>query len=239
MDMPLPPNLLNLPGTPARRAGRPPAGMSQARSSILTAALQEFAAHGFEATTMAAIARRAQVARALVSYHYNSKETLWRQALEGAFADIAAELLLPVHTAPAITSRADAEARLMGLALRLARVGAAYPAVLRILVDETRRPGPRGAYLINTYLVPLYRAAASLWQQESQGIIDPADAPPHLLIPMLVGVIAHFSFDQSATIAAFGIDPHTPQGVEHFASFLGRCLILGLLGGASSNPLGG
>ena len=60
-------------GQPEASRGRP---RGTARSRLLDAAEELFAAHGFAATTTREIAERAGVSRGMVFYHFPSKETL-------------------------------------------------------------------------------------------------------------------------------------------------------------------
>jgi AcrR family transcriptional regulator len=66
--------------SPARRGRR--AGDSDARAQILAAARKLFAEHGFDGTTLRAVAREAGVDGALPSYHFGSKGDLFAAALE-------------------------------------------------------------------------------------------------------------------------------------------------------------
>lgn len=66
--------------TPARRGRR--AGDSDAREQVLAAARRLFAEHGFEGTTLRAVAREAGVDGALPSYHFGSKGDLFAATLE-------------------------------------------------------------------------------------------------------------------------------------------------------------
>ena len=50
------------------------------RDQILSAAVKVFARAGFEAASLAAIASEAQVKKALVQYHFSTKEQLWKDA---------------------------------------------------------------------------------------------------------------------------------------------------------------
>lgn len=65
---------------PAKRGRR--AGDSGAREQILAAARELFAEHGFEGTTLRAVAGRAGVDGALPSYHFGSKGDLFAATLE-------------------------------------------------------------------------------------------------------------------------------------------------------------
>ncbi|WP_445148638.1 TetR/AcrR family transcriptional regulator [Baekduia sp. Peel2402] len=65
---------------PSKRGRR--AGDSGAREQILAAARELFAEHGFEGTTLRAVAKRAGVDGALPSYHFGSKGDLFAATLE-------------------------------------------------------------------------------------------------------------------------------------------------------------
>ena len=80
----------------AARPGRPRKRAEQQRSletrvSILNAAIAEFAARGFEGASIRAIADRLGLKHPLITYHYRSKDILWRAAAEHAFAQIRSE----------------------------------------------------------------------------------------------------------------------------------------------------
>lgn len=73
---------LETAGEPLRRRGRPRADRSQdARGRILHAAEKEFAARGYEATSLRAIARRASVDPALVHHYFADKADLFAEVV--------------------------------------------------------------------------------------------------------------------------------------------------------------
>src|SRR4026208_2018446 len=77
------------------RRGRPRKGAEQhralgTRGAILDAAIAEFAARGFEGASIRAIADRLGLQHPLITYHYRSKDILWRAAADHAFAQIRA-----------------------------------------------------------------------------------------------------------------------------------------------------
>src|SRR5258708_21821898 len=80
---------------PAGRRRRPRKRAEQQRSletraAILNAAIAEFAERGFEGASIRAIADRLGMQHPLITYHYPSKDILWRAAAEHAFAQIRA-----------------------------------------------------------------------------------------------------------------------------------------------------
>src|SRR5580700_1162526 len=60
----------------------------ESRAAILLAAAQEFADHGIAGARTDAIAREAQVNKALLYYYFEDKETLYGAVLDEAFAGL-------------------------------------------------------------------------------------------------------------------------------------------------------
>src|SRR4029077_16087700 len=60
----------------------------ETRAAILNAAIAEFAERGFEGASIRAIADRLRLQHPLITYHYRSKDILWRAAAEYVFAQI-------------------------------------------------------------------------------------------------------------------------------------------------------
>src|SRR3990170_1474702 len=58
------------------------------RKRILAAACDEFGAHGFAATTVDRIARRARVNKAMIYYHFPNKRALYTSIIRDVFAPI-------------------------------------------------------------------------------------------------------------------------------------------------------
>ncbi len=56
------------------------------KNKIISAALEEFAEHGYHAATIRNICKRAGVNIAAINYHFSGKAELYRQALEMIFA---------------------------------------------------------------------------------------------------------------------------------------------------------
>jgi AcrR family transcriptional regulator len=80
---------------PRKKAGRRPGG-ADTRQEILAAARTEFAAHGYENTSMRAVARAAEVNSALVHHYFGTKDQLFLAALDFPFQprELAAQVLV-------------------------------------------------------------------------------------------------------------------------------------------------
>lgn len=66
-----------------------------ARERILSAALEEFATHGYEAASTNAIAARAHVAKGLVFHHFGSKESLFEALFDRELTRLTELVLQP------------------------------------------------------------------------------------------------------------------------------------------------
>jgi AcrR family transcriptional regulator len=71
---------------------RPRAPHSGTRHRILAAAADEFGAHGFAATTIDRIARRARVNKAMIYYHFPDKRALYAGIIRDVFTPITERL---------------------------------------------------------------------------------------------------------------------------------------------------
>ena len=58
------------------------------REALLAAATHEFALHGFAGASVDTIARRARVNKAMIYYHFKSKQRLYLEILRGVFSSI-------------------------------------------------------------------------------------------------------------------------------------------------------
>ena len=67
---------------------RPKAPSPDTRKRILAAACDEFGAHGFAATTVDRIARRARVNKAMIYYHFPNKRALYTCIIRDVFTPI-------------------------------------------------------------------------------------------------------------------------------------------------------
>jgi TetR/AcrR family transcriptional regulator len=73
------------------RAGRRP-GVSGTRDALLAAATELFAERGYEGVPVRAIARKAGVNNAMISYHFGGKRQLYREIVRATFAEILARV---------------------------------------------------------------------------------------------------------------------------------------------------
>lgn len=125
---------------------------------ILQAALDAFAANGFDATSVREIAGRAKVNHSLVTYHFGNKAGLWRASVDFLFERLESELadVPPVR-------EADTAFENTKLFIRAyVRYCARHPEHARIMVQETISASDRLDWANRTHTKPRYEQRASV-----------------------------------------------------------------------------
>lgn len=118
------------------------------RRRIMEAALECFAAFGFEGTSTRAIADRASVTHTLVLYHFDTKEQLWISTIDSVLREYGAEM--SEHLAKA-TKVSDTEG-LRAFIEQFIRVSAARPQIHRIMTMESNQGTSRMEWVIENFL---------------------------------------------------------------------------------------
>src|SRR6202795_5065351 len=173
-------------GRPRKRAEQQRA--LETRGAILDAAIAEFAERGFEGASIRAIADRLGLQHPLITYHYRSKDILWRAAAEHAFAQIRTEwdILAPEG------SELSPLARLRQEYTALFRYTVAFPEFHRFMRQEALTNNPRLKWLAETVLAPLLaRLLPQIIEAQKEGLHPAVD--PILFHYMMVSLTAALS----------------------------------------------
>jgi AcrR family transcriptional regulator len=170
--------------------------VEQRRDLILAAALEEFSGHGFEATRLEDIARRAGVAKGTIYLYFADKEALFQELIRWQ--------LTPVIGAFERVTRADVPVRVVADQLIEMFVREIYGTrrkdVIRLIVSE----GPRFPKLAEFY----YREVLSRMIEAFRGVLRRAvergelksaafvKFPQLLVSPGLVAILWNGLFDR-------------------------------------------
>jgi TetR/AcrR family transcriptional regulator len=190
----------------SERRGRPRQRAEQRRAletrgAILDAAIAEFAERGFEGASIRAIADRLGLQHPLITYHYRSKDILWRAAAEHAFAQIRAgwDTLAPEN------SDLPPLARLREEYATLFRYTVAFPEFHRFMRQEAFTNNPRLKWVAETLLTPLLgRLIPQIVAAQKQGLLPSVD--PTLFHYMMVSL--------TATLSGFGPEMQVTSGLS-------------------------
>src|SRR5436190_6445454 len=173
----------------------------ETRASILNDAIAEFAERGFEKASIRAIADRLGLQHPLITYHYRTKDILWRAAAEHAFAQIKAGW--------DISAPEDSElpplARLREEYATLFRYTVAFPEFHRFMRQEAFTNNPRLKWVAETVLAPLLgRLIPQIVAAQKQGLLPAVD--PILFHYMMVSL--------TATLSGFGPEMQVTSGLS-------------------------
>ena len=138
------------------------------RAALLEAAIEEFAAHGFDGASTRAIATRAGVHQPQINYHFASKLELWRAAVDALFAELAEEVA--AARVGAGTRGEELEAAIGAFVRHAAR----RPELNRIMVHESGVPSERLDWLVDTHVKDRFTQVTALWEplRRSGAVID-------------------------------------------------------------------
>ena len=123
------------------------------RERILDVAMQAFARHGFEGASLPKIAHDAGTKHPNILYHFESKEGLWRAAIDHAFSHERERLLAITQTAKDL----DPLAMLKVMVRATVHFAHRHPLHFAIVMQECQSPSPRFDWLVTHHLQPIHR----------------------------------------------------------------------------------
>lgn len=188
------------------------------RARLVAAAVKVFAKRGFHGATTREIAKRAGTTQGLLTYHFGSKEMLWRAAADRIFSTLRtrlAERLAP--PAPA-----DHRERARQAIQEYVRFSAEHPELFRFMVEEGRSGDRRMRWLVDTHLRPLYEE----FVKPGASLVEGVDAVllPHLYYAMAGAGSLIFAVAPECRLLT-GLDPEADEAVERHATLVARLLV--------------
>ena len=173
----------------------------ETREAILNAAIAEFAGKGFDGASIRAIADRLGLQHPLITYHYRTKDILWRAAAEHAFAQIRQEWDVSAPEDPGLSPLE----RLRRAYASLFRYTVAFPEFHRFMRQETLTNNPRLKWVAENVLAPLLaRLLPQIIAAQKQKLLPPVD--PILFHYLMVSL--------TATLSEFGPEMRLTGGVS-------------------------
>lgn len=186
------------------------------QASILQAALEVFSEKGFEGASTREIAALADVHHALIKYHFNSKDELWRAAVSFLFQRQARELNLPSPDDPSYPDfRAYARAVVRAVVIYSAR----HPEHARLMTQESVREGERLDWAADTFIAEISRVSGRFIDLcKREGILPDVSTPA--LVYIFVGAAQTFYTLAPEVRRVWKIDPADPAVIEQHAEAL-------------------
>ncbi len=188
------------------------------RAGIVAAAVKAFAERGFEAATTREIARAANVDQGLLTYHFPSKDELWRAAADRIFGILGQAI---AEHAGSI-GVGDQGERTRELIREYVRTMAAHPEFFRFIVDQGNRSDARTRWLVDTHIKPRFEMLKEL------GLSRFADIDEALIPHAFFALVGAGSliFAVSANCRRLtGVDPKKRDTIEAHADFVANLMI--------------
>jgi AcrR family transcriptional regulator len=156
------------------------------RRDLLEAALLEFAALGFDAASTRAIAARAGVKQGQLTYHFESKDLLWRATVDHLFGRFDHEFAAASESSG--SSQVDHAAGVFEVGVRaLVRAVSRLPELNRVMVHASTADSERLAWLVDQHVRPRFEQLAVVWRQVQAEGGTHLDADPLLIYYCLLG----------------------------------------------------
>ena len=206
-----------LPSHPAASRRRTSGRKSPAEllDRLLETALETFAAHGYEGASMRQIAQDAGTTIQRISYHFNSKDELWKAVM----MRVVQQFRLRRRRLFEQLGDAPASVRLRTLIIDMVHFLAEVPAVHRIMTFEAAHPTPRLQWLCDNLLMSQVQEDIKIIEdaQREGGVkrLDPARLRYAILSICAVPFTISAEFE---TIT--GHNPFAPTEIEQTIAFI-------------------
>lgn len=199
-----------------RRAGRSETPVTRdaqreaTRTAILEAALASFAEYGYAGSSTRNIAALGRVHHALIKYHFENKETLWRATVSFLFERQAVELRPPPFTGK---TRAERREFARHSLREFVRYCARHPEHARLMVQESVRDNPQLRWATETYISGTARVGRDFVRLLRKEKLVP-DISEVALVYMLVGAAQTIYMLAPEVRQVWNVDPMQESMIE-------------------------
>jgi AcrR family transcriptional regulator len=190
----------------------------QTRRRIIEAAAGAFSELGFHGASTREIAARAGTNQGLITYHFRSKDDLWKAAADEIFSLLRTSLSLDSGQLPSDGTPERAREAIR----RYVRFVAAHPELFRLMVEEGKTADDRMQWLVDTHLKPLYAGFERLLTTYVPG----ADSAvvPHAFYALAGASSLMFAVGPECRRLS-GLDPARKQAIDAHAEFVARLFV--------------
>ncbi len=190
----------------------------ETRARIVEAAITGFSERGFHGTSTRQIAALAQVNQGLITYHFQSKEALWKAVMDRMFT------LLEETIQRSLGALGDAKpkARAREGVRAFVRFAAAHPEFFRLMIDEGKVDDQRLRWLIDAHLSRAYQEFLALGAFFGPKV--PQELGPHMYYA-LAGAGSLFFIVGPECERLTGVDPRSEEAIERHAELVARLLV--------------
>lgn len=187
------------------------------RQRIVRAAITAFTDKGFHGASTRDIAALADANQGLITYHFSSKQALWRAAVDSLFSDLDARLIKHFENLTATGTREYARNAIR----EYVRFVAENPALFRLMVDEGKVADERMKWLVDTHIQPRFKMISA----QFAGLTGVRERlVPHAFYALAGASSLIFAVAPECQRLT-GLDPQTPEAIETHAEFVSNLIV--------------
>ncbi len=191
----------------------------ETRERIVAAAVSAFSELGFRGASTREIAARAGTNQGLITYHFRSKDLLWRAAADRVFSNLRAVLAGLRRNAPV---GGDSREQAREALRHYVRFAAAHPELFRLMVEEGKSDDDRMQWLVDTHLKRLYSGVEAVLGEDLLG--TDRSLVPHAFYALAGAASLIFAVGPECRRLT-GLNPTRKQAVEAHADFVSRLFV--------------
>jgi TetR/AcrR family transcriptional regulator len=184
------------------------------REQIVIAALLAISESGFDGVSTRAIAERANVSQGLLTYHFKSKEALWRAAADHLFAmanDTMERALSPSPPVDPLKQRRN-------LIRQMVYFSAAHPEFLLFMLEHEKENSKRSRWLVDTHLRPMYQKFVDVMGDTAE-----VDLPHALYTVAGASGLIFCAHNECKQLT--GVDPRSDEAIKRHAEYLASLIV--------------
>jgi len=205
--------------------GRP----EESRAAILKAAVAEFAEHGIAGARTDAIARAAQVNKALLYYYFKDKHALYEAVLDHVFSGLRDRVM------PVLESELPPRQKILEYLGAYFDYIAANPRFPRVVQAEWMRSGAKGSApmqrVAKKYFRPIFEKIAEVLR-EGIGAGEFRAVNPMDFLPSVVGIIIFYFSAAPVMKTLMKVDPLSVERIRERRAFVLEFIAAALFSGS-------
>ena len=199
------------------RVTRPSADAT--RDRIVAAATDLFSERSFDGATTRDIAARAGVTQPLLTYHFHSKEELWRAAVDSLFDLLNQTMVQRANGLRGVDEITSAKLLVREFIIFSAR----NPQLHRIIMQESKSDSSRMDYLVDRHVRPIYERTIEMFESLAlKGAVP--DVPAVHLYYILTGAGPTMFVLAPECRRLSSLDPSDEDVIEAHADAVSRLL---------------
>jgi AcrR family transcriptional regulator len=179
------------------------------RERILEAAFSEFAERGYEGTSTRTVATMAGVQHPLVTYHFKSKEGLWRAVVGAVRANFSDRFNAHLSSMRDV----DEVSTLRRVQEDFIRFSASNPGFHWLMANEGNRPSERLDWLVENNVKGYFTVTARLIRAAQKAGRYVEGDPEHLQY-LFIGAVTRIFMQSAEAERVLGRSPFSPAFVE-------------------------